>query len=66
MTIVLKAIVTDCNDAQKDVLRARIVLYSADRLSVPRRRGALASAAPAVWRWQRRFDLTARRAAMRC
>ena len=51
----LEAIVADRNRAQKHVARARIILGSADRLSlaeVARRAGI---GRPAVWRWQRRF-----------
>ena len=45
----------DRNGAQKHVIRARIVLHSADRptvADVARRAGV---GRPAVWRWQRRF-----------
>jgi transposase len=51
----LEAIVADRNRAQKHVIRARIVLHSADRRTVAdvaRRAGV---GRPAVWRWQRRF-----------
>jgi transposase len=51
----LAALVADRNRPRKHVERARIVLYSADRLTaaeVARRAGV---SRPAVWRWQRRF-----------
>src|SRR4051794_3204851 len=51
----LEAIVADRNRPQKHVVRARLVLLSADRLdvaAVARRAGV---SRPAVWRWQRRF-----------
>jgi transposase len=51
----LEAIVADGNRAQKHVARARIILGSADRLTVAdiaRRAGV---GRPAAWRWQRRF-----------
>ncbi|MGH6895303.1 MAG: IS630 family transposase [Geminicoccaceae bacterium] len=51
----LEAIVADRNRTQKHVARARIILGSAERLSVAgvaRRAGVRR---PAVWRWQRRF-----------
>ncbi len=51
----LEAIVADRNRAQKHVARARIILGSAERLTVTdiaRRAGVRR---PAAWRWQRRF-----------
>jgi hypothetical protein len=51
----LVAIVGDRNRPHKHVLRARIILLSADRLpvlSVAERAGV---SRPAVWRWQQRF-----------
>ena len=51
----LAAVVGDRSRALKHVQRARIVLFSAERLSVlevARRAGV---SRPAVWRWQRRF-----------
>jgi AcrR family transcriptional regulator len=51
----LKQIVGDRNRLLKHVHRAKIVLFSGDRLSVlevARRAGV---SRPAVWRWQRRF-----------
>jgi transposase len=51
----LEAIVADRNRAQKHVLRARIVLHSADRLSVAEVARRVGVGRPAVWRWQRRF-----------
>src|SRR5215831_8873649 len=51
----LVAIVGDRNRPNKHVLRARIILLSADRLpvlSVAERAGV---SRPAVWRWQQRF-----------
>src|ERR671912_135642 len=53
----LEAIVADRNRAQKHVLRARIVLHSADRLSVAEVARRAGVGRPAVWRWQRRFAL---------
>jgi transposase len=51
----LEAIVADRNRAQKHVARARIVLGSADRLTVAEIARRAAVGRPAVWRWQRRF-----------
>jgi transposase len=51
----LEAIVADRNRAQKHVLRARIVLHSADRLSVAEVARRAGVGRPAVWRWQRRY-----------
>ncbi|HWE19485.1 MAG TPA: IS630 family transposase [Hyphomicrobiaceae bacterium] len=51
----LEAIVADRNRAQKHVLRARIVLHSADRLSVAEVARRAVVGRPAVWRWQRRY-----------
>ncbi|HEX2083784.1 MAG TPA: IS630 family transposase [Xanthomonadaceae bacterium] len=51
----LEALVADRNRAQKHVLRARIVLHSADRLSVAEVARRAGASRPAVWRWQRRF-----------
>src|SRR5918995_4474582 len=51
----LEAIVADRNRAQKHVLRARIVLHSAARLSVAEVARRVGVGRPAVWRWQRRF-----------
>jgi transposase len=51
----LAAIVADRNRAQKHVLRARIVLHSADRLSVTEVARRTGVGRPAVWRWQRRY-----------
>ena len=51
----LAAIVADRNRAQKHVLRARIVLHSADRLSVAEVARRAGVGRPAVWRWQRRY-----------
>ena len=51
----LAAIAGDRSRPHKHVLRARIILFSADRLSVQgvaRRSGV---SRPTVWRWQRRF-----------
>ena len=45
----------DRNRAQKHVARARIVLGSADRLTVAEIARRAAVGRPAVWRWQRRF-----------
>jgi transposase len=51
----LEAIVGDRNRAQKHVARARIILGSADRLSVAKVARRAGVGRPAVWRWQRRF-----------
>ena len=51
----LQAIVGDRNRAQKHVARARIILGSADRLSVAEVARRAGIGRPAVWRWQRRF-----------
>jgi hypothetical protein len=51
----LQAIVADRNRAQKHVARARIILGSADRLSVAEVGRGARLGRPAVWRWQRRF-----------
>jgi transposase len=51
----LEAIVADRNRAQKHVARARIILGSADRLSVAAVARRARVGRPAVWRWQRRF-----------
>jgi transposase len=50
-----EAIVADRNRAQKHVARARIVLHSADRLTVAEIARLAGVGRPAVWRWQRRF-----------
>ncbi len=51
----LEAIVADRNRTQKHVARARIILGSADRLTVAAIARRAAVGRPAVWRWQRRF-----------
>ena len=51
----LEAIVADRNRAQKHVARARIILGSAERLSVAEVARRAGIGRPAVWRWQRRF-----------
>jgi transposase len=51
----LEAILADRNRAQKHVLRARIVLQSADRISVAEVARRVGVGRPAVWRWQRRY-----------
>jgi transposase len=51
----LAAILGDRNRPQKHVVRARIVLLSADRLDVATVARRAGSSRPAVWRWQRRF-----------
>ena len=51
----LEATVADGNRAQKHVARARIILVSADRLSVAEVARRAGVGRPAVWRWQRRF-----------
>jgi transposase len=51
----LEAIVADRNRAQKHVARARIILGSAERLSVAEIAKRAGVGRPAVWRWQRRL-----------
>ena len=51
----LEAIVADRNRAHKHVLRARIVLHSAERLRVAEVARRVGVSRPAVWRWQQRF-----------
>jgi transposase len=51
----LEAIIADRNRPQKHVIRARIVLHSAERLSVAEVARRVGCGRPAVWRWQRRF-----------
>ena len=51
----LEATVADRNRAQKHVARARIILGSADRLSVTEVARRAGIGRPAVWRWQQRF-----------
>jgi transposase len=51
----LEAIVADRNRAQKHVARARIILASAEQLTVAEVARRAAVGRPAVWRWQRRF-----------
>ena len=51
----LEAIVGDRNRAQKHVARARIILASAEQLSVAEVARRAGVGRPAVWRWQRRF-----------
>src|SRR3954467_8399576 len=51
----LTAILDDRNRPQKHVQRARIVLLSADRLSVVEVARQTDMSRPAVWRWQQRF-----------
>src|SRR5689334_8670660 len=51
----LAAIVGDRNRPQKHVVRARIVLLSADRRDVATVARRAGSSRPSVWRWQRRF-----------
>ena len=51
----LAAVVGDRNRPQKHVLRARIILLSADRLSVLQVARQAGVSRPSVWRWQRRF-----------
>jgi hypothetical protein len=51
----LAAIIADRNRPQKHVQRARIVLLSADRLSVAEVARQAATSRPAVWRWQVRY-----------
>jgi transposase len=51
----LEAIVADRNRTQKHVARARIILASAEPLSVAEVARRAGVGRPAVWRWQRRF-----------
>jgi transposase len=51
----LAAIVADRNRAQKHAARARIILGSAERLSVAEVAKRARIGRPAVWRWQQRF-----------
>jgi transposase len=51
----LAAVVADRNRPQKHVLRARIILLSADRLPVADVARQAKVSRPAVWRWQQRF-----------
>jgi hypothetical protein len=50
----LEAIVADRNRAQKHVARARIILHSADRLSVAAMAPCGRRPPAGWWRWQRR------------
>jgi transposase len=51
----LETIVADRNRAQKHVVWARIILGSAERLSVAEVARRAGVGRPAAWRWQRRF-----------
>lgn len=51
----LAAVVGDRNSSQKHVVRARIVLLSADRLPVVDVARQIGVSRPAVWRWQVRY-----------
>ena len=51
----LEAIVADRNRPQKHVARARIILYSAERLDVAGVARRAGISRPAVWRWQQRY-----------
>jgi transposase len=51
----LAAIVCDCSRPLKHVQRARIILRSAERLSVVDVAAAVGISRPAVWRWQVRY-----------
>ena len=51
----LEAIVADRNRAQKHVMRARIILGAADRLTVTEAARRAGAGRPTVWRWQRRY-----------
>jgi hypothetical protein len=50
----LTGLVEDRNAAQKHVRRARIILHSAERLTVLEVAKRSGSSRPAVWRWQQR------------
>src|SRR2546423_12799252 len=51
----LAAIVADRNRPQKHVQRARIILLSAERLSVLEVAARSGASRPSVWHWQQRF-----------
>ena len=51
----LLAIVSDRNRPHKHVQRAKIILFSADRLSVLETARRAGVSRPAVWRWQARY-----------
>jgi hypothetical protein len=51
----LLAIVADRNRPRKHVQRARIVLHSADCLSVQKVARRASVSGPTVWRWQARY-----------
>jgi transposase len=51
----LAAVIADRNRPQKHVLRARIILLSADKLAVVEVARQAEISRPAVWRWQQRF-----------
>ena len=51
----LAAIVENRNRSQKHVQRARIILLSAERLTVLEVAARSGASRPSVWRWQRRF-----------
>lgn len=51
----LSAVIGDRNRPQKHVLRARIILLSAERLSVLKVARQAGVGRPTVWRWQQRF-----------
>ena len=51
----LAAVIGDRNSPQKHVQRARIILVSADRLSVLEVAARSGASRPSVWRWQQRF-----------
>ena len=51
----LAAVVEDRNRPQKHVQRARIILLSAERLTVLEVAARSGASRPSVWRWQRRF-----------
>jgi len=51
----LRAVIDDRNRPQKHVQRARVILFSAERLPVLEVAKRAAISRPAVWRWQKRF-----------
>ena len=51
----LAAIVEDRNRPLKDIRRAQIILFSADRLPVLQVARRAATSRPAVWRWQKPY-----------
>ena len=59
----LAAIIDDRNRPLKHIQRAKIVLFSADRLPVLQVARRVGTSRPAVWRWQKRYAEAGRTAA---